>query len=359
MPPNAARRVVPFVQSIGAVVACVVIVDAALSGLTSLDPEWLPHRFAGTGFVRDIDQRVAAASMAYATGEVPSDAPLVVLLGLSNLREGVDLNRLSSATGLDARYLGLCGAGGVLNTMIRQCESLLASDLRPALAIIGTTEFLPVDPVVVYAESEASRSNAPSPAPSLRDRLRSIANLSWLRSRRGDLRMAAEDEFATMHFALVRAIGDASARNPLTDPWREMIRLGLPESVTDQARATQLAAYEGRGLFDPSAYEHPSVTAELEGLGLLIDSLRERGSEVVVVLLPESTALRDRIPAIAVDRFREAIATRLPRQDDDIVDLRAFLDDDGFADISHPNSVGRLRLSDRLSELIRDRMPVD
>ena len=171
--------------------------------------------------------------------------------------------------------------------------------------------------------------------------------------------MAVEDEFATMHFELVRAIGDATVRSPLTDPWREMILLGLPESMTDRARATQLAAYKARGLFDPASYDHPSVALELEGLGSLIDALRGRGTDVVVALLPESSDLRPTIPEVAVDRFRESIAPRLARGVDDIIDLRDFLDDDGFADISHPNTAGRTRLSQRLAELIKSRLAAD
>lgn len=353
---NAIRRLLPFAQAFGAVAACVAMIDVGMSRVTTLAPDWLPHRFAGTGFIRDIDQRVAAASTAYSTGQVSSNTPLVVLVGLSNLREGVDLGRLADSTGLDARYLGLCGAGGVLNTMIRQCETLLASDLRPTLAIIGTTAFLPVDPVVVYAGSDDPRSDAGSTPSSLRDRLRTIANLSWLRSRRGDVRMAVEDEFAAVHFELVRAMGESSSRNPLTDPWREMIRLGLPDSVTEDARSTQLAAYDARGLFDPLSYQHPSVTAELDGLGLLIDALRDRGTNVVITLLPESSELRKRVPVVAIDLFRESISPRLDRGGDDIIDLRDFLDDDSFADISHPNAVGRIRLSDRLGQLIKDRI---
>ena len=85
---NATRRLLPFAQAFGAVTACVVMLDACLSRFTSLAPDWLPHRFAGTGFIRDIDQRVAAASMAYSTGDVSRKTPLVVLVGLSNLREG-------------------------------------------------------------------------------------------------------------------------------------------------------------------------------------------------------------------------------------------------------------------------------
>ena len=168
--------------------------------------------------------------------------------------------------------------------------------------------------------------------------------------------MAAEDEMAALHFDLVRSIGDTSARNPLTDPSREMIRLGLPETVTDDAKATQLNAYRARGLFDPVAYEHPSVRSELEGLASLIGSLRDRGAEVVVALLPESSDLRSSVPPIALDRFYQAVAPALPARADDIVNLRDLLDDDGFADISHPNSKGRRQLSERLAVLIEARL---
>ena len=72
---------------------------------------WLPDRQTGVGFALDNKQRVAGAEQDYRNGSVLPDKRLGAIVGISNIREAVDLDILNRQLGKQWRLSVLPGRG--------------------------------------------------------------------------------------------------------------------------------------------------------------------------------------------------------------------------------------------------------
>ena len=79
------------------------------------------------------------------------------------------------------------------------------------------------------------------------------------------------------------------------------------------------------------------------------------GTEVVVLLLPESSSLRALIPPEAMSCLREALGRGFGPDAPMVVDLRAAIADDQFHDSIHPNKSGREATTRQLLEALHAR----
>ena len=274
------RLAAPVAVGLGlAVVALVLNLGLQLS--TVMAPGWLPFRLAGAGFENDIVQRIAAAESQYRDGSLRGEKFLCVLIGLSGLRESADLKTMTAASADRCRYLGLSGAGGAIDTLTEQTRRLLDGSLRPDVAVIGITDFLQVKPLPPQpGASEAS----PWTDAARRGDIRLLAKLAkdglWFIERRRDVNGAVESALMDGKQTMLRVLGaDAvSQLNPLTDPWREMIRLEVPEHASETALRNGIAAYQARALYEPASYERARIRAQTEALNELISKLRARNA---------------------------------------------------------------------------------
>src|SRR4051812_42559996 len=71
---------------------------------------WLPDRQTGVGFAIDNKQRVEGAERQYRNGSVRPDKRLGAVVGISNIREAVDLDILNQQLGEHWRFIGIAGA---------------------------------------------------------------------------------------------------------------------------------------------------------------------------------------------------------------------------------------------------------
>ena len=72
-----------------------------------------------------------------------------------------------------------------------------------------------------------------------------------------------------------------------------------------------------------------------------------------VVLMPEHSSLRERMPPEAMDALLGPLDRAFGDGSPSIVDLRDSVPDSGFTDISHLNDEGRATFSPLLAEAIR------
>ncbi len=101
------------------------------------------------------------------------------------------------------------------------------------------------------------------------------------------------------------------------------------------------------------------ATQQINALVKLISDLQARGTKVVLVMMPEHSYLRGRLPAIAMEHLQESLASDLGANDPPLVDCRDALPDDDFADISHVNTDGRSDFSKLLAGKILQYLPAD
>ncbi len=141
------------------------------------------------------------------------------------------------------------------------------------------------------------------------------------------------------------------------EPEREANAEGRTATVRDQAegpmREGLLGPVKDKGWSSPECYSSDGTNAR--ALIDLIREARERGTEVVVMLLPESSSLRESIPPVAMQSLREALERGFGADSPLVVDLRASLSDDLFHDSIHPRKSGRELTTGRLLRALKGR----
>ena len=139
------------------------------------------------------------------------------------------------------------------------------------------------------------------------------------------------------------------------DPWHEMIRMNLPESVSEAGLKAKIKQYGLRGYYDPQAYAQSRDQAAT--LIELISRFRARRADVVIVLMPEHSALRQRIPSEAMKALLAPLNRAFEGNMPPVFNFRDAIEDSGFMDISHMNSRGLAQFSPLLAETLGQNVP--
>jgi hypothetical protein len=139
---------------------------------------------------------------------------------------------------------------------------------------------------------------------------------------------------------------DALAAHRLQDPWPP--RLLYHDMHAPEAHlARQMAQWQAFGWFDERLFSTRS--AEARAFAAQLDAATRFAPHTLVVLMPESSALRARVPERAGATLQELVAAQAAPSIR-LLDLRAALPDTMFHDHVHLNRDGRARLSMLLGE---------
>lgn len=337
-------RLKSFLKLCGAVLLFLYAANVALTLTTALFPGVLPHQFFGVDFLAENEKRARGAAAQYRDGILGDDDPLVVILGLSSASEGVQLSTLRQQPGDRTRYLGLSGAGRNMREVARYAAPLLESDVRPALVVFALSPFHLMDPPPL---GEGFVNNLHQ-----RSTIIELAGF-WFYARRKDIKHVIDVGVLDARSALYRWF-DVRVDESGADPWRDMERMGLPATTGARQWQANIQRYGLRGYYDAESYNRSETQAAV--LIDLVKQFRARRTDVVIVLMPEHSTLRARIPDAAMQALsgplRQAFGPDMPS----IVDLRKAVADSGFNDISHMNSQGRSSFSPLLAELIRENL---
>ena len=311
------------------------VLNLVLATLSAFVPGWLPKRFFGVDFVKENRFRALAAQAHYREGLVDRNKPLVAILGLSSASEGIVLRDLTTIHEDQTLFLGLAGAGRNIEDVARYAEPLLSTDLRPDLVVFAISPFHLVDgyvsdfnPIEMFG--------------------------LWFWVHRGDLRHVFDLNVLAARSRLFQYF-DVHSDETLGDPWNEMVRLGLPENVSEGELVGKIAQYGRRGYYDPVTYANSQD--QVETLVSLIRQFRSRHSRVLVALMPEHSALREQVPVEGFNMLTEALTRAHDGGALPLLDFRDAVSDDGFMDISHMNGEGRTRFSPVLAQAIGEHLP--
>ena len=360
---TATMRITAIVRVLTGLMVMALIVNIILNVSSTLWPNWIPEKMSGAGFQKDITQRVHAAEKAFTSNAQLQNQKLCVFLGLSSQRESVDLATLTDIDGIDAKYLGLCGAGLSMATMTQQSSALFDSNLNPQLAIIGINLYHQVDPLVIAKLKQAdapvvTKTGLPIITPLLKGDIRKTWHQTrqriWVYQRRRDVNTVLTENLAAINTQMLNLFGTSSSSgsDEVTSPWREMIRIDGPEKASKATYKAQTQSYANRGLFDVASYEPQLITQEEKALNDIIRELQQRGSTVVIMLMPEYSSLRESVPAVAMQRLAENLQTTFGDTAPEVIDMRDALGDDKFTDISHVNSSGRMAYSKLIAPML-------
>ena len=117
---------------------------------------------------------------------------------------------------------------------------------------------------------------------------------------------------------------------------------------------------EAAGTFDLNAYvSSVDVRAILQRI---LKRFYDRGTRVIVVLMPEHSYLVTREPKGSGDYLKNALMESVRNQDIQFFDYRGAIDDSNFVDLIHLNTVGSAEFSRVLAKDIKrvkfDRAPL-
>lgn len=260
----------------------------------------------------------------------------VIVTGLSTAREGIDPTVFSRATGGGLRLLNIAGSGGSFSDLTAYSAPLLRSQLHPSGIIVG-----------VHPSWLSGRSPQARPV----NWASWISQHIWIVSNRAGINAGLHRLMLSLRSQLGRVMGlDLAdlARGLADDPWAFAPTYNDTHAPPD-FMTLQLRAWESFGWFDAQRFRE--ATAETVALDNLLRRLSSLAPNRVLVLMPESSAFRMRVPAEAVDSL-----VQVARGADtglQILDLRASLPDDYFRDHAHLNAAGR----EALSRLLGARFP--
>jgi hypothetical protein len=341
-------------------VACwMILMSAAVNvTLTALDATpvlgWLPKTVTGTGFLEESRARVAQAVEEYRTGRIPANQQLATIVGISNVREGIDLGVLSSGVGEEWRFLGIAGSGFGMDDVGRYADLVLSSELRPDVVVVGfglhqLANALPGRGFrKVGLAGHLRNGNMRQAAISVRDAI-------WSYSRRRDVRVTVEAGALDLRAWLFARFGVDVAPTDDRSPWREMVRSDWPDHFSDATLRAQEQAYAEYGLFELGTYENSRKNFAI--LLNIVDQFRRQRTKVVLVLLPEHSRLSGRIPSQAKDMLHAHLRERFAADAPPVLDFRHAVDDGGLVDLPHLNQKGRVEFSRKLADGIRAFLP--
>lgn len=314
---------------------------------TTLAPDllWVPKQFFGVDFVKENYQRVQGAKSYYRDPLHNHNASLVVILGLSSVSEGVSIRQLQmnarDRADNDTQFLSLSGAGRNFKEIDIYAEPLLKSALNPTLVILAINPFHLMDPPTKQLDLWVVLREIPP--------LHILAG--WFITKRNDLRHLVDMKVLKLRTSLFGWLDNRVDEKGLS-PWRESTFMGiLPLQTTEQWK-NKLNEYGKRGYNNIKNYQHSRQQTIV--LDKLLTSFGEKGSKVVIVLMPEHTSLYQSVPKNAmqtlVGQFGERLSTAHPPK---IINMRQAIPDSGFNDISHMNKNGREIFTNMLDELIQ------
>jgi hypothetical protein len=337
---------------------------AALRWATDRRPGWFPSipSKMDVGALERIGGRVARAARDV-RGDPRLGERLGVVLGSSTMQSALQPELLTVEGGAGAvRWLNLCGPDAGLVDLERVARLLERAGVRPSIALVGINLGMLADPGDLLSDAmladpappawaQLSRARPPASGP---DRLaRSLGRLAedaggWLRPNLTKLHYLKDLAAFEWRVAAAPAVGIEAAFAPASDYWTPPAAWADP--ATDEFRAWQVREYTRKGWFAADAYspDGPNVRA----LADLLIRLRRLGARVVLVLLPEPTGLRERVPAEARRRLSTLIAS-LPAADaPEVLDLREAVGDRDLTDLVHPGPLGREAVIRRVARLL-------
>jgi len=269
--------------------------------------------------------------------------PFIVYVGGSSANQGIDPAILQQLGPCHAPAMGLCTIGTSMSRLHELAKRLLRRQrLHPSLALLGVHA---LSLSGSYSEEPPNSLNpiAPLTHGDLRESARRIRWWNWF----------SINQAYTEHLALVGLLNIRSWLNfsPKISPWSPP-ELTLPEHETPEYLRIQMDGFRLKGCFDPARYLlHRD--AEIGALEELLSQFQERRTEVIVVILPEESALRSRVPGEEQQFLIDSITGRFGSAA--ILNFRDAVPDEMFTDYAHLNTAGRAKFSLQLAQALRNR----
>lgn len=268
----------------------------------------------------DLLDLVGGKSEAIQSKTTESPDPLVLFLGASSVRLGLDSKFLEETWGVKWANLGVLGASTL--TLQEHSLPIFQSGLKPDVVIVG------IHPCWLGRRPEFMESS--DKQPEVRFWMSKSQQILWRRYHRMLM-------FARM------AVGHYRWPNEL---WT--VEQKLLGKANDYFRNYQFGLVGARGYFTASNFHRR--TEEYHSLSKLLKQVETLGAErVIVVLMPVHSRIRESVPEDALTLTLECIREAGV---ENVVDLRDAVSDEGFDDLFHVNESGKMTLSEVIGKRV-------
>ncbi len=307
--------------------------------------KWLPDRQTGTGFATDNRERIQTAEEQYEDRTVSPDKRLGAIVGISNIREAVDMDILNQRLTRSWRFMGIAGAGAGAFSVVENIRLLQEEKrLKPDLVIVGTAPVQFLDKLLPGKYSVPQQDGM--------SRFKQAAkNVLWMKARRRDVSVSSERALLEARARLFNAFGVRLATADTRTPWRSMLRVMGSERFPDQAFIDGHVWARSVGAFDMPSYEQSKTAPTM--LATALRELAVGGSRVIVVFTPEHSMLRKDEPINLAPYLQHRLREESGISNLLVLDFRAAISDEGFVDLVHLNKVGSERFTPLLIDAIR------
>jgi len=322
-------------------------IDAVLATVFGEKLGWAAPAMSST-LLDDWGQRIARVERMQADGEV-SPGTLVAVLGMSTVREGLDSSILTMRDPQHRHWLILGAAGGNIIQLQQYSLMLSASQVRPAVVVLGIHRSMLQDEEVLVKKADVRKLASEVRRGEMMAAAREARLFTWFGRHDDEVSNWA---FMTIHHARLalerqQRLGLDAIYRAMEDPWSVNSTYRGPRAAPADL-ALQLEGLRSQLRPERSASLNLQVTALAE----IVHRIRQLGARAVCLLMPESSEYRSLYsPAIEAMLDR---ALRLSAQDQgvSVIDLHNALEDILFYDYAHLNAEGRRRLSELLPRSI-------
>jgi len=321
-----------------------VVLDIALTSAVGFTGGWLPNSELPTdsGVFLVTGGRLSGIRAQPEPVGLGTEKPFGVFLGQSSLGATVESDVVEQQDGLPLRWLNLHGWGSSVNLVRDVAELLFLSDLKPNIVVFAINPFMLIG--IDFPTQHAFLAEEEG---------KNLKKWIWIYNNRAPVNHGCRVLMHRIKLGLCRRFGfDFRALYPAKpDPWKTSPRTRLaPDSPAQQA--VRLEHFRKLGWFEPGRYSPESTSSRA-----LVDLVREsraRGAKVGIILMPEHSAMRKRVPAEGARCFAEI--NRINFRDDPVpvYDLRDSISDDLFVDVVHPGVDGTRPASTLVAQCVRD-----
>jgi hypothetical protein len=293
---------------------------------------------------------------------------LGVLLGASALECGVDPRVLGPDDEIPLRWLTLNGYGSSAQDLEGMADIVLRSGLRPEVLILAMSPGM-----LARSETYLSPRDGDEPAAGSSALSRHISTRQWralalelaciprgiLRSafperKRVCFRVRAVAQQTRMKW--LRALGFEAdvIFAPEAQPWFVDARWADGGHLSEKECAEIVDDWHRRGWLD--AHEYSLESAQSQALVRLSQHCQWLKIKQIIVLMPESSALRAQVPHQAERYLSLALRTGLGPDAPAVVNLRDAVPDHRFRDPVHVDPSGREILSAQIRSIVLDEL---
>ncbi|MBU1429993.1 hypothetical protein KKF91_05445 [Myxococcota bacterium] len=329
--------------------------------LVSLALEWALEgsaALARAGYQAPQQRKEALSRWRGARALTPPSPPRLhaLFLGLSTLRDGVDLPALRAALPDKPPSLSLAGSGGSFERLAYLALPVLEDPELSAYALLVMAHPLWLagwDPMLVDDEGWGAALSAAlgGRLGPLKQRLKADV---WLIKRRLVLTQGLEAAFVEAREVILTALGVHLdlLYPPLADPWARPPSRRDADQAPASKRAAQWAHWTSMGKWEASLYQMRRA-GQLRALGRLVAAAEGKVERVILVRMPEGQALRAAVPEEARTALTSTALSAALGRPVEVWDLSSSLDEACFFDHAHLNAHGRARLTEALAARLR------